>query len=191
MFSFLFNSIINFKKIINPLSGIIIFILIFDVIIMSLLFGNAKLIERIAETSILGEVTRFNLQSFGWEQFKNFLLFGYGSGAFNHIFKIFYVKGDYDSNFVVNHVHNDGIELLGEVGILGFSIIVLIFVFFIKRLINNINEKKQFSRFVLFSLLLMILFFQSLVDFSLHTPGISILLITILSVCFVNFKKEI
>ena len=91
LFSFLFYSKVVFKKYINPLSSIIIFILIFDVCVMAVFFGNAKLIERYAETSFLGESLRMDLHSFGIDQFKNFWLFGYGSDAFGQVFKNYYI----------------------------------------------------------------------------------------------------
>ena len=91
LFSFLFYSKINFKKYINPLSTIIIFILIFDVLVLGLLFGNAKLIERYTETSVVGEISRLDLHGFGLDQFKSFWLFGFGSGAFGQVFKLFFI----------------------------------------------------------------------------------------------------
>jgi putative inorganic carbon (hco3(-)) transporter len=190
LLSFLFYSKISFKKYINPLSTVIIFILIFDVFIMGMFFGNAKLIERYAETSILRETIRFDLQTFGIDQFKNFWLFGYGSDAFGQVFKIFYSVPENFSNFFADRVHNDGIELLGEIGVLGASILFLLYISYFKKIIKNINEKKQLARFILLSLLILTLFIQSLVDFSLHTPGILILLMTILSIGLINFKKN-
>ena len=190
LLSFLFYSKISFKKYINPLSTVIIFILIFDVFIMGLFFGNAKLIERYAETSILRETIRFDLQTFGIDQFKNFWLFGYGSGAFGQIFKIFYITPENLSNMLAKNVHNDGIELLGEIGVLGVSILFLLYISYFKKITKNINEKKQLSRFILLSLLLLTLFIQSLVDFSLHAPGVVILLMTILSIGLINFKNN-
>ena len=83
------------------------------------------------------------------------------------------------------------IELLGEVGILGISILILLYISYFNIIKKNIKETKQFARFILLSLLLMILFFQSLVDFSLHTPGILILLMSILSIGLIDLKKKI
>ena len=94
------------------------------------------------------------------------------------------------SDYVSTNVHNDGLELLGEIGVFGASILLLVFAMYFKKLIKNINEKKQFSRFILLSLLLLTLFIQSLVDYSLHVPGILILLISILSIGLINFKRD-
>jgi O-antigen ligase len=191
LLSFLLYSKISFKKYINPLSVIIIFILIFDVFIMTLFFGNARLIQRLVEVSIVKDYIRLDLHSFGLEQFKNFWLFGYGNGAFEQVFKLFYILPETISNdYLARHVHNDGIELLGEVGVVGISIFVIITIFYFKKLLNNINEKKQFARFILLSLLVFILFVQSIVDYSLQVPGIQVLLITIFSMGLINFKRN-
>ena len=88
------------------------------------------------------------------------------------------------------HAHNDGIELLGEIGILGVSILFLLYISYFRKIIHNINERKQLARFVLLTLLLITLFIQSLVDFSLHAPGVMVLLMTILSIGLINFKKN-
>tara|TARA_B110000967_G_C18743212_1_gene488858 strand:- start:36 stop:968 length:933 start_codon:yes stop_codon:yes gene_type:complete len=191
LFSFLFYSKVVFKKYINPLSSIIIFILLFDVCVMAVFFGNAKLIERYAETSILRESFRIDLHSFGVDQFKNFWLFGYGSDAFGQIFKNYYIFPEgLDPNTLANRVHNDGIELLGEIGVLGVLILFPLFVIYLQAMFKNINQKEQLARFILLSLLLLIIFIQSLVDFSLHTPGISVLLMSILSIGLINFRKD-
>jgi O-antigen ligase len=190
LLSFLFYSKISFKKYINPLSTVVIFILIFDVFIMGVFFGNARLIERYAETSILREAVRFDLQSFGIDQFKNFWLFGYGNGAFEQVYKIFYNASENFSNFIASNAHNDLIESLGEIGILGFLILSISYIFYIKTLFKNINEKKNLTKLILFSLLIIILLIQSLVDFSLHAPGILLLVITIFSMGLINFKKN-
>ena len=187
LISFLIYSKISFKKYINPLSTIILFILAFDILILGLVFGNAKLIERYAETSLVGEAIRFEFHEFGLAQFKKFWLFGYGSGAFGIVYKLF--ANILPGTGIAIHAHNDGIELMGEVGILGILIILLLSLIYFKKLVNNIRDDRVFARCILISLLLVILFIQSFVDYSLHIPGISTLLAVILSVGLVNFRK--
>jgi len=186
LISFLIYSKISFKKYINPLSTIILFILAFDILILGLVFGNAKLVERIAETSLVGEALRFEFHEFGLAQFKKFWLFGYGSGAFEIVYKLFYNNS---GQGIVTHTHHDGIELMGEVGILGILILLLLSIIYFKKLVNNIRDDRVLARFFLISSLLLILFIQSFVDYSLHIPGISTLLAVILSVGLVNFRK--
>ena len=191
LFSFLFYSKIDFKKYINPLSTVVIFILIFDVLILGVFFGNAKLIERYAETSIINEAIRLDIHAFAFDQFKRFWLFGYGSGAFEQLFKIFYILPVSNINSLVQDAHSDGLELVGEIGISGFTILMLLSIIYFKKLLKGINNKKEFSRFILIFLLLLILFIQSFSDSSMHNPGIAILLMTLLSIGLVNFEKKI
>ena len=185
LISFLIYSKISFKKYINPLSTIILFILAFDILILGLVFGNSKLIERYAETSVVNEALRFEFHEFGLAQFKKFWLFGYGSGAFEIVYKLF----SNSSHGIATHAHHDGIELMGEVGILGILISFLLSIMYFKKLVNNIRDDRVLARFFLISSLLLILFIQSFVDYSLHIPGISTLLAVILSVGLVNFRK--
>ena len=191
LFSFLFYSKIDFKKYINPLSTVVIFILIFDVLILGVFFGNAKLIARYAETSIINEAIRLDIHAFAFDQFKRFWLFGYGSGAFEQLFKIFYILPISNINSLVQDAHSDGLELVGEIGILGFTILILLSIIYFKKLLKGIYNKKEFARFILLSLLLLTLFIQSFVDSSMHNPGIAILLMTLLSIGLVNFEKKI
>ena len=187
LLSFLFYSKIFFKKIINPLSTIIIFILIFDIFIMAIFFGNAYLIERIVETSIANEEVRIDLRGFALDQFRRFWLFGYGNGAFEQVFKNFYTL---PLGVLAQNAHNDSIEFLGEVGILGMLILILLYISYFSTIIKDITKVKQFARFILLSFLLLTLFIQSLVDFSLHIPGILVLLISILSIGLIDFKSN-
>ena len=190
LISFLIYSKISYKKYINPVSVIILFILVFDILILGLIFGNVKLAERYVETSIANEALRFEFNQFGIAQFKRFWLFGYGSGAFEIVFKLFYNNLSLTTKYIATHVHNDGIELMGEVGILGILIIFLLSIIYFKKLINNISDDRTFIRFFLISSLLLILFIQSFVDYSLHISGISTLLAVILSVGLINFRKS-
>ena len=116
---------------------------------------------------------------------KDIWLFGYGSGNFEIVHKLF----SNGLHGIATHAHNDGIELMGEIGVLGILILFFLSIIYFKKLINNIIDGRVFVRFFVISSLLLILFIQSLVDYSLHIPGISILLAVILSVGLVNFRK--
>ena len=187
--SFLFYSKVQFKKYINSLSTIIIFILIFDVLVLGILFGNEKLITRYAETTIIKEELRIELQKFSIDQFKNFWLFGYGSGAFGQVYKLFYIMPE-GSKHLARYAHNDGLQILGEIGLIGTLILLFLSFIYFKKLIQKIKYEREHFNYLPILIIISILFFQSLVDFSLHIPGISILLMTILSVSLIDFKKN-
>ena len=127
------------------------------------------------------------MHKFGLTQFKEFWLFGYGAGAFELIFKLFYSIPP--NEILAAHAHNDVIELMGEVGMIGILILFLLSLIYFKQLLNNINEERNYARFILLSSLLIILLIQSFVDFSLHIPGITTLLIIILSTGMINYNK--
>ena len=188
LLSFLMYSKISFKKFINPLSTIILFILFFDFLILGIFFGNEKLLERYIQTSVISETIRINIQEFALLQFKNFWLFGYGSGAFETAYKIFYDAPQ--GREIALHAHNDWIELLGEIGAIGSFIFLLILITYFKKIKQNINQSREFLRFFFIISLLTIIFVQSFFDYSLHIPGISILIVVILSIGLVDFKNK-
>ena len=65
---------------------------------------------------------------------------------------------------------------------IGVLILLSLFLIYFKKLLNKISQERERARFILLSLFLIILFIQSFVDFSLHVPGIAILLVTILAI---------
>ena len=115
-------------------------------------------------------------------------MFGYGTGAFELIFKLFY--NILPNGSIAAHAHNDGIELIGEVGMIGILILLFLSLIYFRKLLNKINQERERARFILLSLLLIILFIQSFVDFSLHIPGITILLVIILSSVMIKYKMK-
>ena len=68
------------------------------------------------------------------------------------------------------------------------TILLLLSLIYFKKLLNKINQERERARFILLSLLLIIVFIQSLVDFSLHIPGITTLLIIILASGMIKYK---
>ena len=137
-----------------------------------------------------GNITyqRLAFMKFGLEQFKNFIIFGYGAGGFEQIFKIFFttVGGMY-----INHVHNDFIEFAGEFGVIGLFILISLFVTYLINITTNIKGRFVMkSHLILFLILVIVLSIDSLVNFSLHIPAIGNMLSAILDVGFTNFYFE-
>ena len=62
---------------------------------------------------VLNEAKRLSLHKFGFNQFKDFWLFGYGSGGFGQVYKLFYIMPE-SSKIIAQHAHNDPIEFIGE-----------------------------------------------------------------------------
>ena len=152
---------------------IILLIILFDVFIIGYYFGASKLLDRflfLNEELVLtiGEgqnFTRLDVINFGFRSLKDYYIFGYGAGSFETLFQLNFL--DVGNKFA-NHAHGDLVEFVGEFGLVGsFLILVVILNFFLKK------ESISFVNILLTSYLLIILFF----DFSLHIPLIQLLFI--------------
>jgi O-antigen ligase len=156
-------------------------IILFDIFILGFFFGGEQLFDRFyflrTELSVYtneinqiittsrGEIAKFSLS-----QLSNFLIFGYGAGGFEILFKNFY--GQLDLAFA-NHAHSDLIEFIGEFGLIGTFLLLIIFFQILKKI-----EMTELKNLYLFLFVFLILIF----DFSLHIPIIQILLLLLLSI---------
>ena len=161
-------------------------IILFDILIMGYYFGSDKLLARYSfladdmsgyiKTSADNSLSRSNLAYFALSEFQNFILFGYGAGAFEYLFNVRYENL---SNYYTIHAHSDLAEFLGEFGLIGFCLICIsIFYIFLK------NKILYFKNILLLYFICLILVF----DFSLHVPIIQFTFIILLSM---NLKKSI
>jgi len=163
----------------------LIVIILFDILILGFYFGGTQLIDRfaflkselnvyISENNQSLFISRGDIAKFTLKELDNFLLFGYGSGNFELMFKNFYDK--LGVNFA-NHAHFDLGEFIGELGLVG-TLLLLIPIYKIFKKINLKNIKN----FYLIVFVILILAF----DFSLHIPIIQIIVILLFSI---NTKK--
>ena len=169
----------------NKMFSLILILIIFlDVFILGFYFGGDKLIGRFMFLSdnltidaSSRDISRLEIINFSFNQFKNYLIFGYGAGGFENIFKLNFINS---YSLFANHVHSDIIEFLGEFGIFGFTFFILSFsaIFFRK---SNYSFK--------FNLLLTIGTLIILFDFSLHIPLIQILFVILITFSL-NIKKN-
>jgi len=164
----------------------LLIIILFDVLIMGYYFGSEKLLTRYSflandmgdyiETSTNNNLSRSNLSYFALSEFKNFIFFGYGAGAFEYLFNTRYEN---ISNYYTIHAHSDIAEFLGEFGLIGFGIIgISIFFIFLK------NKLLYFKNLLLLYFMFLILLF----DFSLHVPIIQFTFVILLSISLKNKK---
>jgi len=159
----------------------LIVIILFDILILGFYFGGTQLIDRfaflkselniyISENNQSLFISRGDIAKFILKELDNYLIFGYGSGNFELIFKNFYDK--LGINFA-NHAHFDLGEFIGELGLVG-TLLLLIPIYKIFKKINLKNIKN----FYLIVFVILILAF----DFSLHIPIIQIIVILLFSV---------
>ena len=153
----------------------LVFILLFDVIILGFYFGSERLITRFSflqdqiyqylPYSNTEDFLRADIVKFALHETKSFIFFGYGGGGFETLYKINYKDM---SNTYASHAHSDLIEFIGEFGLIGLVFFLLSILF--------LPSKKHFisiKNFFLFYFFVLILIF----DFSLHIPIIQLLFI--------------
>ena len=151
-------------------------------LILGFYFGSEKLLQRysflhseISEylpSSAQSILSRADITKFAFIEFKKFILFGYGGGGFEYLFKINYQN--LSTNFA-SHAHSSIIEFIGEFGLIGSTFISLCLIFLCAN-----KDFLSFKNFLLCYLLIFILIF----DFSFHIPIIQFLFILLLSVSY-------
>ena len=172
----------------------LLLIVLFDVLILGFYFGSEKLLHRFLflqneikeylplqneikeylPYSVKDDISRAALSKFAFIEFKKFIIFGYGGGGFEYLFKINFQNL---STSYATHAHSDLIEFLGEFGLIGSTLVISTVLFIFTK-----NYNLCFKNILLFYLLFFILIF----DFSLHIPIIQLLFILLLSM---NYNK--
>ena len=160
----------------------LILIVLFDVLILGFYFGSEKLLQRYSflqtelneylPSSAESFLSRADLTKFAFIEFKKFILFGYGGGGFEYLFKINFQN--LSKSFAI-HAHSDFFEFIGEFGLIGSTFISLSLLFTCAN-----KDFLSFKNFLLCYLLIFILIF----DFSFHIPIIQFLFILLLSVSY-------
>jgi len=169
-------------------------IVILDIFILGFYFGSDELIRRYS--FLQSEINYYSLSSsepntfntsrgtmakFAFSEFKKFIFFGYGLGGFENLFQINFVNSTTKySSLYASHAHSDLIEFIGEFGLIGSALIIL-------SLKSFCTDKKNFlfKNFLLLYLLIFILIF----DFSLHIPVVQLLFVILFSINFEKINK--
>ena len=187
---YLINQLFLKKKKNNFIFYTLILIIFFDILLFGIYFGGFELIDRFAfltselnnysnNNATISNTSRGDLALFGINEFKDFFLFGYGSGGFEILFKNFYPNTG--TNYA-NHAHFDIIEFAGEFGIIGLLLLFLT-IFKCYKKINFNNLKNLYLLFFL----IIILFF----DFSFHIFLIQLIYSLLLSINLKEYNKLI
>lgn len=137
--------------------------------------GGAELSNRIASVgashSELPSDIRTNINHDGFRMFLKKPILGWGLGTFPVVypqFRTFY------TNFFVNEAHNDYLQLLTEMGVLGFATMVWFVVIVYMRAIKKIgNWSREISGAMTLACLLGLtgILVHSTVDFNLQIPA--------------------
>jgi len=174
------------------LSAVVIFI-----ILTTVWLGATPVVERILSVKV--EITsryfggRLPIWQGALEIIRDHPIFGTGLGTFNYIFPQYQ-----PSEIITKHytyAHSDVLELLSDVGIVGFSIFLSGLIVFVRYGFRHF--RKRHNPYVIGMSIgvfgsLASLFVHSFVDFNLHIPAIAILgsIILALSIAILNYRQD-
>src|SRR5271157_2764503 len=148
--------------------------------------GMSPIIERFAQSGISSN-ERLLVWSASLTAFRGFPVFGTGLGTFQHIFPMY--KPDGIAMFY-QHAHNDYIEILVELGIIG-ALLTLVFLGFVGKHVLSVawtRRDRYLKAAFVASLASMGVF--SLFDFNLHIPSNAILLSFVLGLAVAMSRLE-
>jgi len=159
---------------VRRLVPVFLFILILASYILYL--GITPIIDRFLQTDVSNEQRLLAWQGL-LSALKDYPIFGSGLGTFQYIFKIYKPDGLY---LYWDHAHNDYLELLLEVGIVGIIIIAIFFFFELKALFKTPWEDKETYLRAAFLSSITTIAVHSVVDFNLQIPSNAITFFLIL-----------
>jgi O-antigen ligase len=153
---------------------IVLFILVLTVYL--LFFGISPIIEKFAQSKG-STAARFLAWQATLSAFRDYPVFGSGFGTFQYIFKVYQPEG---LRLYWAHAHNDYLELLLELGIVGTVIVVIFFVLVLGTIMKaDWRGRRLYLGAALLSSITTIAV-HSIADFNLHIPSNAILFSLIL-----------
>jgi len=185
LFFYFIFSVIKTKNFFNKFSIIFYLIILFDLLIIGFYFGGSKLIDRFLfinedlniennldilkeiNSTISNSYSRLDIIHISINLFYKFYLFGFGAGAYEQAFLLF---NDIKIPFYANHAHSDFVELLAEIGIVGFCIALILFYQILKCYLNSKIQNENNLQLI-FLILIIIFIINGFVDFSLNIPS--------------------
>jgi O-antigen ligase len=150
----------------------------FAVVLISLLvwLGGKELSVRVSSisketrTEITGGM-RLSIDRDTFQMFRQRPLFGWGLGTFPTVYPQF---RSFYTNFFVNEAHNDYLQLLAEMGVVGFGIMIWFLIVLFRRVRRKVgNWTSNLSGAVTLGCTLGVtgILIHSLVDFNLQIPA--------------------
>lgn len=122
---------------------------------------------------------------------RSFSLFGCGLGSYVQVFPLF--KPESLGAQIFHHAHNDYLQLLAELGFLGFGLLSAFFLcFFLFVIPSWIRAKRPFSKHIGLSGIVasLTLLLHSVAEFNLHIPAISLTLFAVMGLTWRLLSDE-
>ncbi|MEW6068888.1 MAG: O-antigen ligase family protein [Nitrospirota bacterium] len=155
------------------------------IIFLYLLYiGIDPVIDRFYKTDITHE-ERLVVWSATLKAFKDFYLTGSGIGTFLHVFPLYSPE---NITSIYDHAHNDYLELILEVGIIG-TVLLFSFLFFFIRFILKGKWEGRIG-IIKISMLSSIttIAIHSIFDFNLHIPSNALMLSALFGMAFASLR---
>ncbi|MBF0381985.1 MAG: O-antigen ligase family protein [Magnetococcales bacterium] len=166
------------------LLALFVSLIIVDIYVMGAWFGIDQVVDRIQQTNLTTEM-RPDLFEYSILLWNDYLWVGSGLETFYSTFPAY--KGVGMSGFF-DHVHNDYLELLGEVGIIGFCLIVpVVILSFAVGLDAMRNNSSRVMRGIAFASVMTIIaqLMHASVDFSLRIPANAAYMMVIMALSWI------
>jgi len=179
--------ILSFKFLKKKRKGIIIFLILSIIILVILSFYGPEVIstrlKQISGTEFQSLIQRLNIWTGTLKAFIH-KPWGSGIGTFKYIYPQFRVHSD---RFTVNFAHNEYLQTLLELGILGFIFLIWLIYSYFKNIFLSFKEKVTGLQLGLTCALIALLVHSAL-DFPLRIPS-NMSLFTIVAGILFSFSK--
>ena len=169
----------------RAVSIFLISLMLLDIFVVGSVFGFRKLADRIEQTTIANEASRVDVYDDTLAMTADFRISGIGSGNFFTAFPAYKVNGP---TYYIDHVHNDYLEFLLELGVIGAAPLALLLL--LSLWITVTNLRRRHSRLMLgmsFASLMGVIsiLIHSSVDFNLQVPANAALFTTLIALPFI------
>ena len=125
---------------------VILFVLLYNIEALQPFFRRFTAMLEAFDSGDLGSgdnsiANRMNMISFGWEKFKENILFGYGTEQYNVLYQMEYGE--------LRPAHNNYIQFLVCFGLVGTSLFYGMYMYVIKWTLKSINKQEKLAVLVL------------------------------------------
>ena len=175
-----------FKDMPRPVVFLITSLIVIDIFIIGSWVGLEKVRDRIAETTLAGETRdEFGIHSF--RMWQDYPLFGAGAGSYYSVYPR-YREGDTNPDrCLVDHAHNDYLELLSEYGLLGLALPAgAVILALWNAILAQRRRRNQLARGIGFAATMAItaMLIHASVEFNLQIPAYAATFMVILAIAW-------
>ncbi|WP_238701326.1 O-antigen ligase family protein [Mariprofundus erugo] len=169
----------------RAVSIFIVSLIVLDIVIIGSWVGLQKVVDRIEQTTTTSEAQRGDVYADTLAMTSDFRLSGIGAGNFFSAFPGYKQDGP---TYYIDHVHNDYLELLLELGLAGFTPLALLLIYALIRTLITLKQRR--SGLILgmsFASLMGIIsiLIHSTVDFNLQVPSNAALFTVLVAIPFI------